>query len=265
MFMKESKAILVISFGTSHEETRRKTIEAVEEDLREAFADYEFRRAFTSPTIIRIMEKRDGIHVDHVKEALERLRQDGYRQVVVQPTHLIRGFEYDKMAEIIGDCKDWFDELVFGQILFDQDEDYYQAAQVLAQEFAPYRKPGTGIVLVGHGTDHVANETYRKFEQILKRSGMDDFFVKTVEGKEEDCSLSNGEEIRHLVLAPLLLAAGEHAVKDMAGDEEGSWKSRFEQAGYTVECVMRGLGEYKGIRQIYAEHAKAAASGMHRI
>lgn len=257
----EKKAILVISFGTSYRETREKNIEAVEQEIREAFPGYEFRRAFTSPTIIRIMRERDGILADDVEQALERLLQDGFTEVVAQPTHVIRGFEYDRVAAVIRDFKGRFKSLVCGEPLLTSLEDYREVARILGEEFADCRAQKTDIMLMGHGTEHVANFSYERLQQVFRESGMEDFLVGTVEASP---TLSNMvklvEERRsnHVVLAPLMLVAGDHAINDMAGEDKDSWKSRFIQKGYQVTCRMKGLGEYSGIRELYVRHAKDA-------
>lgn len=255
------KAILVISFGTSYRETREKTIEAIEQDLREAFPEYEFRRAFTSPTIMRIMRERDGIVVDNVEQALVRLAEDGYEEVIAQTTHVIRGFEYDRMMETLSQYRDRFVRLVCGAPLLTCEKDYREVVQILAQELGAYRQAGTDLVLMGHGTEHAANDSYGKLQQMFRSEGLEDVLVGTVEASP---TLTNMVELvkerrsARVILAPLMVVAGEHAVNDMAGAEEDSWKSRFMRDGYQVDCVMKGLGEYAGIRQMYVRHAREA-------
>lgn len=259
------KALLVISFGTSYGETRRKTLDAIEQDLREAFADYEFRRAYTSPTIIRILKNRDRMEVDNVEQALARLARDGYKTVVAQTTHVIHGFEYDKMMEMIARFSNRFETLVCGEPLLTGEEDYRQAARIMGKELAGYRGPGTDIMLMGHGTEHVANASYARLQQAFLQEGFDDFLVGTAEVSptlDNMMKLARQHKSVKTVLTPFLVVAGNHAVRDMAGDGETSWKSRFEQEGYQVECVMKGLGEYPGIRKIYVEHALEAARKM---
>lgn len=255
------KAILVISFGTSYEETRKKTIDAIEQDLRTAFGDYEFRRAYTSPTIIRILKERDGIQIDNVEQALNRLLQDGYRIVVAQTTHVIHGFEYDKLMETIERFRGRFDALECGEPLLTDEGDYRQSARIMAEELADYRKPGTDLVLMGHGTEHTANVSYARLQQAFFDQGFEDCLVGTVEASptlENMVKLVQARKSARVVLTPFMVVAGNHAVMDMAGEDGNSWKSRLERAGYQVECVMKGFGEYPAIRQMYVEHAKEA-------
>lgn len=258
---QRKKALLVISFGTSYEETRRKTIDAIEQDIRAAFPGYEFRRAYTSPTIIRILKSRDGIRIDNVEQALARLVQDGYRTVVVQTTHVIRGFEYDGMMEILERFRGQFDVIRCGEPLLGGGEDFCRAAGIIGEALAGYRRPGTDILLMGHGTEHVANAAYEKLQQAFFEEGLEDFLVGTVEASatmEHMTQLVKKRRPDRVLLSPFMVVAGNHAVKDMAGDGETSWKYRFGQAGYQVECLMKGLGEYPGIRRMYVEHALAA-------
>ncbi len=259
------QAILAVSFGTSYRETRERTIGAIERDIREAFPDWEVRRAFTSPTIIRVMRERDGIEVDNVEEALIRLWEDGFRQVAVQPTLVIRGFEYDRLLETVERFAPRFDRLVCGRPLLDSEEDFQVCAQVLAEEFAPLRSRETSLVFMGHGTEHAANAAYEKFQETCREQGLGDLLIGTVESAPDLRDMVQAVRDRdttRVVLAPLMVVAGDHAANDMAGDEEYSWKSRFLQAGYEVDCVMRGLGEYQGIRRLYVSHAAACAEQL---
>lgn len=259
--MKGRKAILAVSFGTSYRDTRERTIGAIERDLREAFLECEFRRAYTSPTIRRILKERDGIVIDSVEQALERLAEDGYSHVAVQTTHVICGFEYDRMTEAVRKYEDSFDRLSWGRPLLDSPQDYEAVVQALAKELASFRKPGRNIVLMGHGTEHEANESYVKLQQTFDKAGLKDFLVGTVEASltpESIMKLAEKRGIKDVVLVPFMVAAGDHACNDMAGDHENSWKSRFRKGGYQVECVMQGLGEYSDIRKIYVEHTRKA-------
>lgn len=259
---QRKKALLVISFGTSYEETRKKTIDAIEQDIQSVFPGYEFRRAYTSPTIIRILKNRDGLRIDNVEQALARLAEDGYRVVVVQPTHVIRGFEYDRMMEILDRFCSRFDVLECGEPLLGSGEDYHKAARIVGEALAGYRRQGTDILLMGHGTEHAAKESYEMLQQAFYEEGFEDCLVGTIEDSptmEHMIGMVKKRNPSRVLLAPFLVVAGNHALKDMAGDEEMSWKSRFERAGYQVECLLNGLGEYPGIRRMYVEHALAAA------
>ena len=256
------KAVLVISFGTSYHETREKNIEAIERDIREAFPEHEFRRAFTSPTIIKIMRERDGLQTDHVEQALERLCSEGFTEVVAQPTHVIRGFEYDRVMEVIRKFQGRFETLVCGEPLLTDMEDYREVVRILGGEFAQYRGEKTDIVLMGHGTEHVANFSYERLQRVFLDAGLADFLVGTVEASptlQNMVKLVEERGSERVVLAPLMVVAGDHASNDMAGDGEDSWRSRFAVMGYEVECVMKGMGEYADIRRMYVRHAQDAA------
>ncbi|MCI8660453.1 MAG: sirohydrochlorin cobaltochelatase [Lachnospiraceae bacterium] len=258
---QEKKGILVISFGTSYQGTRKRTLDVIEEELKRAFGDYAFRRAYTSPTIVRILRERDNIHVDGVEEALERLVRDGFRTVVVQTTHVIRGFEYERMRGSLEKYRPFFEQLVCGEPLLTSEADYEEAVKILGQELEQFRRSDTDLILMGHGTEHAANSSYSRLQQVFIREGYGDFLVGTVEASptlENMVALVEKRRSRRVVLTPFLVVAGEHVCKDMAGENENSWKSRFLRKGYEVECLMKGIGEYPGIRQMYVRHAKEA-------
>lgn len=260
--MKHRKAVLVVSFGTSYQETREKTIEAIERDMQAAFPEWEFRRAYTSPTIRRILKERDGIQVDSVEEALERLAAEGYEEILVQTTHVIGGFEYERMRAAAESFRGQFDRLACGEPLLSSEEDYQAAVRAVAEEMERYRRPGTDLVLMGHGTEHEANEAYGKLQQAFLEQGLEEFLVGTVEASptlDHMLKLVRKRGSQRILLAPFLVAAGEHAVRDMAGDGENSWKNIFLRNGYQVACLLKGLGEYKAVRRIYVEHARKAA------
>lgn len=259
------KAILVVSFGTSYRETREKTLNVIEEDMRNAFERYEFRRAYTSPTIMRILKNRDGIQIDNVTEALERLAKDGFEVVIVQPTHVICGLEYDAMKATLAAFSHRFKKLVCGMPLLTFPEDYERSASVLARELLAYRKPQTDVILMGHGTEHVANAVYKQLEQVFWKQGCSDFLVGTVEASptlEHMLETVKNRDTTQVILTPFMVVAGDHAVNDMAGEDGHSWKSQFERDGYDVVCVMKGLGEYPEIRAIFVEHAKKAEENV---
>lgn len=258
------RAVLGVSFGTSHRATRERTLDVMERELGEAYPEREFRRAYTSPTIRRILRERDGIAVDSVEESLKRLLADGYEDVLVQTTHVIPGFEYEGMRETVDGFRGQFSRICCGEPLLSSEEDYRSAARILGRAWADRRQEGTDIVLMGHGTEHAANAAYLRLQQALFAEGLPDFLVGTVEASptlEHMMELAKDRSARRVVLAPFLVVAGEHAVHDMAGDQADSWKSRCLRAGYQVECVMRGLGEYPEIRAMYLEHARRAERG----
>ena len=261
MEKKKKSAILVISFGTSYQDTRKKTLDAIEKELKEEFSEYDFRRAYTSPTIIRILKERDGMIVDSVKEALEQLWRDGYRVVLAQSTHVIHGFEYDRMMEVLNQYQEKFEQLVYGEALLTEEEDYQDAVRILGRELENYRRRGTDLIFLGHGTEHIANASYSRLQEKFWQEGYLDCLVGTVEASELAEQVEVLVKKRHshrVVLVPFLVVAGEHVCRDIAGEQENSWKSRFLRNGYQVECVLKGLGEYKGIRQMYIRHAREA-------
>jgi sirohydrochlorin cobaltochelatase len=254
------KAILVVSFGTSHAETREKTIGAIEKDVAAAYPDYEIRRAFTSGMILKVLKNRDGIMIDNVEEAMARLLNDGFREVVVQPTHVIPGDEYDDMVSAVVAFEDRFDAVTIGTPLLYSTEDYQKVIGAVMEQF-PALSEKEALVLMGHGTGHPINAAYGALDYQFKDMGYPNVFVGTVEGYPEVETVlkmiaAYGPE--KVVLLPLMVVAGDHAVNDMAGEEEDSWKTIFEEAGYQVECILKGLGEFQSIREIYLSHLATA-------
>ena len=259
--MKEG--ILAVSFGTSHQETREKNIGAIERELAAAFPPFAVRRAFTSGMILNILRKRDGIQIDNVPQALERMLEEGFRRLVIQPTHVINGEEYDKLRELASPYLGKFDRAVFGAPLLTTTEDYRQVAGAVGERFSP--GPREALVLMGHGTAHHANSAYPAMDYVFKELGWKNIFVGTVEGYPEiDTVLRQVQELgcTHVTLAPLMLVAGDHAMNDMQGDEEDSWKNRFAREGFQVTCVAQGLGEIPAIRRLYVAHAAEAIAQL---
>lgn len=256
------KVVLAVSFGTSFDDSREVTIGAIEKALEAAFPDYEVRRAFTSQIIIDILAERD-IVIDDVKQAMDRLVADGVKEVIIQPTHVMSGFEYDDVIAEITPYAEQFDVFTISNPLLISDEDYAEVASVIVEETASYNVEGTAIVFMGHGTEHEANATYAKLQTVLADAGHANHFIGTVEAEptlEEVMELVEASGAKKVVLLPLMVVAGDHANNDMAGDEEDSWKSAFEAAGYEVEPVLKGLGQYPGIQAIYVKHAQEAAA-----
>jgi sirohydrochlorin cobaltochelatase len=254
------QALLVVSFGTSYNESRAKTIEAIEKALTATYPDYDVRRAFTSQTIINKLADRDGLQIDNVEQAMEKLVSEGFKKVVVQPTHVMSGFEYDSVIEAIEPYKAKFDSLVCGLPLLTSDADYDQVVSILADEAKAYAGDGVAIVYMGHGTEHASNTTYEKLAGKLLAKAPN-HFIGTVEAEPALDDVINEVEASgatKVVLYPLMIVAGDHANNDMAGDEEDSWKTAFKSEGYEVECILKGLGEYKGIQDMFIAHAAEA-------
>lgn len=255
-----SKVLLVTSFGTSYNDNRDLSIGSIEQKLQAAYPDYEVRRAFTSQIIIDKLKERDGLEIDNVTEAMDRLVSDGVREVVVQPTHVMSGFEYDDVAAEVAPYSDKFDSFKVGSPLLVSDADYDEVVSIIAGETKGYDTEGAAIVFMGHGTEHEANAAYAKLQQHLTDAGYANYFVGTVEATptlDDVLALVQDSGAKKAVLLPLMIVAGDHANNDMAGDGEDSWKTAFERAGFEVECVLRGLGQYEGIQDLFVEHVGA--------
>ena len=254
------KVLLAVSFGTSYDDSREITIGAVEKALQAEFTDYEIRRAFTSQIIIDVLDER-GIQIDNVAEAMDSMVADGVKEVIVQPTHVMEGFEYDDLIKEITPYKSKFTSLKVGSPLLITDADYTKVASILVDETAEYDKEGTAVVFMGHGTEHEADATYGKLQESLTKSGHANYFIGTVEGEhllETILPDIKATDAKRIVLLPLMIVAGDHANNDMAGDEEDSWKTILEEEGFEVVPVLKGLGQYPGIQKLIVEHAKAA-------
>lgn len=255
--------ILAVSFGSSYNDTRDADIGALEDALAAAYPDYELRRAFTAQTIIDILAERENLEIDNVTQAMERLVADGVREVIVQPTHIIPGYEYDDILSEISAFASSFDSLKMGSCLLATDADYDTFIEVLAEDTAEYNTEGTALVFMGHGTSHDANSVYTTLQEGLTAAGHTNYFIGTVEGAplvEDVLAQVREGGYDRVVLLPLMIVAGDHATNDMAGDEEDSWKTIFTDAGYEVECVMSGLGRLEGVQQMVIDHAAQAVT-----
>lgn len=254
------QGILVASFGTSHEETRRKTICAVERSIREAYPGHLVEEAYTSGMVRSILASR-GIPVPSPEQALERLLGRGVQRLAVQPTHLIPGEEYDKLLRVLRRYAPRFAGIRVGRPLFGATEDLRAAAALLSARFP--RRDDACVVLMGHGSSHPANMAYPALAWLLQAQGRPDMLVATVEG---DPALSDllpslrKQAVGRVTLAPLMLVAGDHAVHDMAGDGPESWKSVLTSQGFSVRVELRGLGEDPGFQALYLRHLAQAAA-----
>ena len=255
------RELLVVSFGTSFNDSRRLTIGGIEAALADAIPDYSVRRAFTAQIIIDHVERRDGIHIDNITEALDRAVANKVKILVVQPTHLMHGFEYDDMVAELAQRADQFDQVVVAEPLLTSDDDFDRVADILIDLLKDYDDGKTAIVYMGHGTEHDSNKVYARMQEILNTKGADNYYVGTVEAApsvDDVLEAIRDKGYEKVVLRDMMVVCGDHANNDMAGDEEDSWKSIFTAAGYQVECVLEGLGQVPEIQQIYVEHAQAA-------
>lgn len=254
------KAVLVVSFGTSHEDTREKTIDVLEQRIAEACPDSRMYRAWTSGMIIDKLRKRDGYEVDTVEAAVRRMLADGVTQVTVQPTHIVNGIENDRMKRDVLVYGESFERIRFGTPLLTEELDSERVITGMMEAFAELA-PDTALIFMGHGTTHYANAIYAALDYKFKDMGYPNVFVGTVEAYPSLETLKRMVKeggYRRVILTPFMIVAGEHAKHDMASDDEDSWKCQFEAEGLEVTCVMKGLGEYEAIRRIFQEHAKAA-------
>lgn len=257
--------LLVLSFGTSFNDSRRLTIGAIENDLETAFPDYSVRRGFTANIVIDHVNRRDGEKIDDIGESLDRAVANGVKNLVVQPTHLMNGLEYDELCGKIADYSDAFEKVVIGDPLLTSDEDFQTVADAIVDWTKDYDDGETAIVFMGHGTEAESNAVYQKMQDLLTSGGHTNYFVGTVEAApslDDVIAAVKAGEYKKVVLEPLMVVAGDHANNDMAGDEDDSWKSAFEKEGYEVTCLLRGLGENETIRQLYVAHAQAAVDAI---
>ncbi|PAB57986.1 sirohydrochlorin cobaltochelatase [Anaeromicrobium sediminis] len=258
------KGILVVSFGTSYADTRKVTIEAVEEKIAKEFADYEVKRAFTSNMIIKKLKERDGIMVDTPEEALNRMKEEGFEEVIVQPLHIMAGAEYDDLVEATKAYKDTFKKLSVGNPVLAGPVSYEKAVNALMTQVGKLEK-GEAAVVMGHGTHHAANASYAALQNKFDDKELP-VYVGTVEAHpalEDVIAKLKKDNVKKVKLMPYMLVAGDHAQNDMAGDEEDSWKTVLKKEGFEVEIYLHGLGENKEYQNIYVENTKEAISGEH--
>ncbi len=275
--------ILVVSFGTSFNDSRTNDIGGIEKAIQKAFPTLSVRRAFTSQIIINHVQARDGIKIDNVDQALERAVNNKVKTLIVQPTHLMHGAEYDELTEILGKYADKFEQVIVSEPLLGEHADDEKvvnkdkeivAKSVLdaAIEDAGFEsidksiEESTAFVFLGHGTSHKAKVTYSQMVNTFKDLGYPNAFVGTVEGEPEETSIDEvisavaDAGFKNVILRPLMVVAGDHANNDMAGDDEDSWKSIFESKGVfnSVECQIEGLGSIEELQNLYVSHINDA-------
>ncbi len=259
------KELLVVSFGTSYNDSRRLTVGAIENAIENAFPDYSVRRGFTSQIIIDHVKKRDNVSIDNVTEALNRAVDNGVKTLVVQPTHLMNGLEYTDLVNELADNSDAFEQVAVGEPLLTSDDDFKAVISAITDATKEYDDGKTAICFMGHGTEADSNAVYQKMQDMLKEEGFDNYYVGTVEATpscEDVINQVKEGSYKKVVLEPLMIVAGDHANNDMAGDDDDSWKSQFEAAGYEVTCLVRGLGELEPIQQLFVQHAQAAVDSL---
>ncbi|WP_310603323.1 sirohydrochlorin cobaltochelatase [Anaerosporobacter sp.] len=253
------KAILVVSFGTSYEDTRKKTIEAIEQRIAGAYEDYQVFRAFTSKVIIKKLREQENLYVPTIKEAIEQLLDEEYTDVIIQPTHVINGIENESMLEDLSDYVKQFNSVRIGKPLLSDTGDYKQLVNCIIEE--NHVGDDKAILLMGHGTSHHANAVYPAIDYTFRAEGYSRIFMATVEGYptlEDAMGLMKMSGCKSVLLLPFMIVAGEHAKNDMAGEEEDSWKSILEEAGYEVECKLQGLGELEVVQDMFVRHVEEA-------
>ena len=252
----DKSLLLAASFGTTYQDTCEKNIGAVEDHLAAVFPQWAVRRAFTSAIVRKVLAKR-GIEVDDVPAALEKAKEEGFRRVVIQPTHLLYGVEYEKLQAQAKSYEGDFGAMAIGGPLLADYQDMLAVCDALSCAFPPEK--GRALVLFGHGTHHYVNPVYAAMQTAFRLGGRKDVFVGTVEAWptiEDVLDQLLAGDYQSVTLTPLMLVAGDHAENDMLGED--SWKSLLEESGFAVTGVLRGLGEYPAIRRIYEDHARKA-------
>ena len=275
--------ILVVSFGTSFNDSRAEDIGGVEKALQAAYPDRSVRRAFTAQIFINHVQARDDEKIDNMDQALERAVDNGVKNLVVQPTHLMHGAEYDELTEAVENYKDKFEsvkiaEPLLGEVGADEtaiNEDKAAVAEAITAEAVKTagfdsldaaKEEGTAFVFMGHGTSHTAKISYSQMQTQMEQLGYENVFIGTVEGEPEDTACEAVIEklkdagYKKVILRPLMVVAGDHANNDMAGDDDDSWKSQFEASGVfdSIDTQIAGLGEIDAIQQLYVAHTQAA-------
>ena len=251
----EKKGLLAVSFGTSYPETREKTIGAIERDLAAAFPDRKLYRAFTSGFIIKRIRREEGLSIDTLDEALARIAADGVTDLLVQPTHMLPAKENQTMEEKLREAKERFRSLTIGAPLLSKEEDYTRMARTLAGIFPA--EAGT-VILMGHGAAGGSNRPYEELACALRKCGAVNLYLGLVEGTpgiEEIMEALPAPQAGPVTLTPMMVVAGDHANNDMSGGPD-SWEAKLAAAGYETRCLIKGMGEYPEVRQLYVTHAK---------
>ncbi|MBP2032554.1 sirohydrochlorin cobaltochelatase [Clostridium algifaecis] len=261
--IKNKKGILTASFGTSILKVLNLCIKSTEDSIKEAFPDYDIRRAFTSSMIINKLKKEEKLHIDTVDEALHRMENDGFSEVYIQPLHIIPGDEYDKLVNMAKRYENSFERLVIGRPILYRENDYKIAARAFKSQI-PENYKGKAIILMGHGSSHPINASYSMLQNIFRDEGIDNIFIATVEGYpilENVIPYLKSKHIKNIILMPFMLVAGNHVEEDMMGDSKYSWKNVLEKLGFKIEVYLHGLGENTAFHDIYIQHIKDSING----
>ncbi len=244
------KAIIEASFGTSHLDALENSVLALKKAIEKSFPDYEVFIALTSKTVLSALKKQ-GVNFDTVDEMLARLKNDGFDEIIIQPTHIIPGIEYEMLLNAAEKFKGDFVGIKVGEPLLESRTDMEKVCRIIAEKF-----PDETVVLMGHGTEHSANEAYTEFRKVCAELGFDNIYTATVEAEPTLDDVIGELKLcgkKKVTVMALMLVAGDHAKNDMAGE----WKEQLETAGFEVNCVLKGLGEYPEIREIYCKHIKS--------
>lgn len=257
--------ILIVSFGTTYRETREKNIGKIAQVIREKYPQVAVWEAYSSEIVRSVLRERDGIYIPDVKEALCRMRDAGIRKVAVLPTHIIDGIENNRMKQAVKESLEFFDEIQVADALLTRPEDYERTAAAL-WESVREEAGSDPVIFMGHGSEHEADASYQKFEEALNAYVSNDIYVATVEGSVEIDAViarlrTSGPKSGRVLVAPFMLVAGDHAENDMAGEED-SFATKLSAAGYEPECLLRGIGEYERIREIYFAHLQSVMDGL---
>lgn len=275
----ERRLLLAVSFGTSFADTREKTIGAIERRIAERFPDFTVRRCFTSRMIRKKLLERDGLRIAGPEEAMLSAKEKGIRDLIVQPLYLMHGLEHRRLMESIREAAPSFDRLAVGKPLLSDEADFCTMADAILRNL-PAPEPDTAVVLMGHGNEKKKmpfpekqrdvrleqvspknihdNAVFAVLQQALRNTGADNYFIATVEGEPEIgdiLPLLKEGRFRKVILAPLMVAAGDHARNDLAGESGDSWKNIITRSGFQVETVLRGIGEWEEVQKLFASHA----------
>lgn len=255
MKQKSEKVILVVSFGTTHKNAIENNIGVIERYIAKQFPSFSNVRAFTSKVVLDKLKKTDGCKINNVETAIEVISKSGVDTVICQPTHIVPGYDYGMLVDELYQYSKYFKSFKVSNPLLNGVEDYTLVANVLAREISPQKN--VALVLIGHGTEHSSNACYAALDYHFKEKGYKNIFVGTVESYPDVYTVLNQVKkagFYKVILSPLMVVVGDHAMNDISGDNESSWESIFKREGFEVELVLKGLGEYKGIRDIYIKH-----------